>query len=109
MSSSQEQASSRWKLTCGLGAFPQCAGLVGNRYKQSASADVAGLHCSNDGNIERDHPQGTSLTRDAAARESHQRQYGRWYEDEDAKGQPEPDPEKRADDCERSHARPPLS
>jgi hypothetical protein len=87
----------------------QGARLVHNCHEKSASAHVAGLQCSNDRDIERDHPQGTGLTGDAAARESRQRQYGRGYEDEDAKGQPEPYSEQRADDCERSHVGPQLS
>jgi hypothetical protein len=53
------------KLPSG-GLAKQGARLVRNCHEKSASTHVDGLQCSYDRDIERDHPQGTGLTGDAA-------------------------------------------
>ena len=50
-----------------------CGGLVRHSYEQRTSADVACLHCNNDGDIEDDQPKGTGLAGGAAAGEDCER------------------------------------
>jgi hypothetical protein len=80
--------------------------LVRHGHKKGAAANIAGLHRSNDGDIESDHPQGTGLTGSTATDKGCKRQYRRRNENKNSKGQPKPYPEECADDCERSHVGP---